>query len=95
MTAEEIKKDIRAAIKQFGEYQFFDKGLYETMDVDKYKKMFVGMSAKEAADLMIAVIKADKKYGEHFVMGVLINMDDQPDAYWDKLMERPELEKLY
>jgi len=95
MSVKGIKKDIRAAVKQFGEYLFFDRGLYETMDVEKYEKMFAAMSAEDAAKLLVGVIEADKKYGQQFVMGILSALDDQPTAYWEKLMERRELERLY
>jgi hypothetical protein len=95
MTPKEIRKDIRSAVKQFGEYNFFDKGLYESMDTDKYKSALVAMGAVAAADTLEAVIKLDKKYGPTFVMGMLCCMDDLPEKFFDALLEREGLSKLY
>jgi hypothetical protein len=95
MTPHEITNDIQAAVKMFGEYNFFDKGLSESMDTVKYKDALIASGGKAAADTLEAVIKLDKKYGKHFVHGMIGLMDDQDDKFWHLLMERPELEKLY
>jgi len=95
MTAKDIKKEIRAAILQFGEYNFFDKGLYETMDTGKIKQALVAMDAAKCADTLEGVLKLDKKYGGRFVQGMLMELDDQEEEFWDGLMEREALADLY
>ena len=36
--SEELLKDLAKGLKQFGEYNFYDKGVGETMDIEKYEK---------------------------------------------------------
>lgn len=95
MTPKEIKKDIRASIKLFGEYNFFDKLLFETIDVTKYRTRFVAIGAKDTADLLEGILKEDKKYGEHFVEGMLMELQDEPEEFWNELMSRPALRERF
>lgn len=96
MKASEIKTDIKKAIKQFGEYTYFDKGPREVLDISKYINSFKEMKGEEVSNILFDLLAVDKKYGEAFVSAVLVELQDWDDANWSEMfLVHPELEKLF
>lgn len=89
ITSKEINQLIKEAIKQFGEYNYFDK-TSEVIDTQViYDKMKV-MKGKEVADVLVQVKKTNKKYGEEFVRYMLYclqDVDNFDDLYEDKRLK--------
>jgi len=87
ITAATIKKDIKAAQKEFGEYTFFDKGARETMDLEFYIQEFKKMSTAQSAKILLEVAKT--RAGELFVSDILVECQEIPEL--DDWFERPDL----
>lgn len=81
-----ILEDINKAIKQFGEYAYFDKGAQEVMDIDSWIYSFRRLPASEAAAVLRSVVDNSPQYGELFVSAVLTELQE-----WDELFEEDKM----
>jgi hypothetical protein len=73
--AKKYKEDIRKAIKQFGEYNFYDKNCHEVMDLPIHELQ--ELTVDDVAETLLLVSK--NKAGMKFVSDVIVSMDD-----WNK-----------
>lgn len=87
ITAASIKRDIKAAQKEFGKYAYFDKGAREVMDIELYIKEFKKMSTTESARILLEVVKTEA--GRVFVGDVLVECQEIQEL--DDWYERPDL----
>lgn len=73
------------AVKTFGEYQLFDKGLSEIADIDDLINEFILLSESDA----ISVIEELKnyKYGNELISYILITIDSKIDIWSVKLKD--------
>ena len=97
MTADDIRKKVNDALREFGRYQFGDKGAREVMDLEPIVEHLKTLPAEEARDLLVAVA-ATKKNGQYcnqLVGELVIELQDQPEEWWATLMTAPELEEMY
>lgn len=77
LTVNEVKREIDKAIKNFGEYNYYDKGPHEVMPLDVLLNKTKDMTGKEIADLLVEVRK--HKYGDEFVSKVFVNLQERED----------------
>jgi len=91
LTEKECIAAVRAAIKQFGEYNYFDKGPQEVMDIPAFAKKTSDMTAVQIADVFAAI--RQRKYGEEFVRTMLVELQEYPAM--DALYEDARLADLY
>jgi hypothetical protein len=75
ITAEEIKKLIKEAVKTFGSYSYKDKGPREVMDIDSIVDRFQFMEAEDVVVILFEVRKV-KDYGEDFVREILVSLQE-------------------
>lgn len=75
--ATQYVKDIRAAVKRFGEYSYEDKGPRDVMRLPTEE--LKALSVEEVEETLRLVIDKDERYGEKFVATVLVDLDT-----WDK-----------
>jgi hypothetical protein len=90
ITAKQINLLIKEAIKNFGEYNYFDKGSQEVMNLQFIYNKMSKMKAKEVADVLAEVKRTNKKYGEEFVRSMLFclqDVDNFDDLYEDKKLK--------
>lgn len=93
ITAKECIGEIKTALKQFGEYSYYDKGPNEVMDMPSicFKRMS-DMDAKQIADVLAEV--REYKHGERFVSEVLVDLQESAQKL-DALYEDKRLADLY
>lgn len=85
ITAQECCNQIDKALKVFGEYNYYDKGPYEVMDMRKIMKRFNAMPATEVRDVLLEVMK--HPHGEKFATVVLDNSQGRSDEEFE-IMEQ-------
>lgn len=95
ITAERCIKEIESAMKKYGEYNYFDKGASEVMDMDFVCTFFADMTPKQLADVLAEVRAYDKEHeaGHIFVREVLGMLDS--DDKWASLYEDERISDLY
>lgn len=79
-TPNEVLKDMKNAIRNFGRYTFNDKGPYETMDIYSQASYLKTLSAQEVHDF-IKVIRANTdpcSDQESVARALLVSIDDGP-----------------
>lgn len=91
ITEKECLQRIKTAIKQFGEYSYYDKGPTEVMDMVEIDSRMKGMNSKQLGDLLASIRR--KKYGVEFVREVLCCLQDRKDL--DDLYEDERVSDLY
>ena|SRR5665213_1066083 len=92
--AKKYKEDIRKAIKQFGEYSFYDTNCREvmTLPIDELYEL----SVDDVAETLLLLIK--NKAGKKFVSDVLIGMQDwtkNSHSKFDELLDNHAWLKEY
>ena len=92
ITAAECRKLIKEAIKKFGEYNYYDKGPQEVMDMTAIEKRLADMSAEQISKLLLEMEKFPK-YGTEFVRSIMYGLDTRQDL--DSLYEDERLAKYY
>ena len=92
MTSKSIILDIKSALKQFGEYSYYDKGPSEVMDMDSYYREFKSMTPGDTEKILLEVLK--NKHGELFVSDVLGNLQDMPEEWFSELLSNDTLADL-
>lgn len=80
--ADECMHALKIALKKFGEYNFFDKGPQEVMNIDELAARFRTVSPDHAVDTFKDILK-DKEYGKRLTSAILLELQDW-DELWDK-----------
>lgn len=93
----EIVKAIKHALKQFGEYQYHDKGPTEVMDVHSFVEKLNTLPPNECVDVLGSVWnnKSNRIECRMFVGSCMIDMQDVVDERWEILCEDERLQKAY
>ena len=86
ITAKEILKRLKSALKQFGEYSFDDKGAHEVMDLDSICAELRSMPAKDAGRVMKQVEAGDKERGQALVDQLASNMEESPEEWFEEVL---------
>lgn len=94
MTSQEILIQMREAIAEFGRYSYEDKGPQEVMSLRPIEKALMAMPAEEARKILEEV-HADGSDGEQLAASLVCNLDDQPEEWFDVLLESDTLSNLY
>ena len=83
MSAEELKEKIKgqlhSAIKQFGEYNFFDKGPDEVMLIGPIIRDLEQLSLDQIGKVLSGILDDEKEYGQHLVDTLITSLDHRPD----------------
>lgn len=79
---------IKEAIRQFGEYTYFDKGPYEVLDIDTLGEQLLALPAADAADALtrLASDYDGKKFGCQLVTALFVTIQDGPDEWFDEVV---------
>jgi Ca2+-binding EF-hand superfamily protein len=93
MTSQDIKNQIREALKTFGKYYFEDRGPAESMDINSIVSYLNRKPVDEAIKTMEEVANSDG-YGRMVVATLLLDMQSIEDQRWEALMSSPILRKL-
>lgn len=93
VTAKECIEAIKEALKDFGEYTYYDKGASEVIEVGHYSNSFRSMTAKDTAQVLLEVLKYE--HGEPFVSDAIVRLQNMPNDFWNELMSYPDLQDLY
>ena len=74
---------IRGAIRQFGEYEYFDKGCHEVMDIDGILKDLDQLDTPVVKAILLEVAKMPK-YGHKFVSNLACDMQEgKHESLWE------------
>jgi len=94
----QIKTMVDEALVQFGVYHYCDKGPHEVMDVSRIVRALQNMTAEEAKALLLKVLDLDgreqgKRKGIYAILvgSILRDLQAQPDAWFQSLMENDRL----
>lgn len=94
MTSKEILNQMRTALKEFGEYAFEDKGPDEVMAIQPIVDALKSMPAAEARTVLEEVHDGGDG-GYALASYLVVSLDDQPEEWWDTLMQSEVLAELY
>jgi len=75
---EYLVKELKDALKTFGEYTYNDKGAYEVMAIDEYVSELIDMDIKEVADILTYVLDNHDNANE-MVSCIIGEMEDRED----------------
>ena len=92
-TVDNLHDEINEAIKQFGEYSFYDKGPDEIMNIGPYITEAESMTPNDVADVLVQLAKLGR-YEEFFAERMISYLAEQPDVWWNEFVNHPELDKL-
>ena len=84
MTATDITDSLEVALKQFGTYNYYDKGVDEIFNAHPIEEYLKTLSGKDAGKLMKEVAKHE--HGQHLIDHLAEGLEDQPDAWFDAML---------
>jgi len=93
----EARTKTAEAITQFGIHPFMDKGPTEVMDVDALLEKITVLPAEEAEAVLIGILDLhhDPSISRHvwavLVSTLLVHLQDQPDPWWNAVMQNDRL----
>jgi hypothetical protein len=85
MTAKEIIKDLKEALKMFGTYNYYDKGVDEVFNYRPIVKELEKMSAKDAGTLMKEL--SAYEHGPHLVNALANDLDHMPEVWFTEMLD--------
>ena len=90
--AERILHDLKEALRQFGTYQFGDKGPSEVMDLYRLEQELRKCSPSMAAAVLVNVATSHKHGGRGLQVAEALAcaLDD-----WDDLFKEPGIDNIY
>ncbi len=80
-----IKEEIQQALKQFGEYSYYDKGADEIMEISPWVEELKELGGKKAGEILAKL--ADEENVGPFITSVLYRLQEWEDSEWDDMME--------
>ena len=95
MTADDIRKQVKAALREFGRYAFADKGANEVMDTKPILDYVKALPAGEARALLLDVATSKEEMCRRLVEDLVCDLDGQPDEWWNELMSDPRMADMY
>lgn len=95
MNADTICNRVHDAIRMYGRYQFEDKGAAHVMDVGEIAARLAPMSAADARRILAEVAANDEPLCAMLASEVILELQDQPDAWFNALLRAPILSRLY
>lgn len=85
-------KEMKSALKQFGEYEFQDKGPEEVMDVETLSVKMIRLSPKSVENVLVKLSKYSV-HGEQLVMSLLGYIDG--DSHFEDVFDNEILHNIY
>lgn len=82
ITAKQIIKELDQSLKEFGEYNYYDKGVSDVVDVDSMTKRLKELEPPTIMNILKEV--AAHKHGPLLVSGLIGSFDDDDDL-WNAL----------
>jgi hypothetical protein len=95
VTADDIRAEVKKALKEFGRYQFGDKGAREVMFLEPILTHLKSLTAEDARALLEDVAKSKEPMCARLVQDLVSDLDRQPDEWFNTLMESDLLVKMY
>jgi hypothetical protein len=80
MTETQLLKDLDVALKQFGTYNYYDKGVDEVFDASQAVAHVKTLTAKDAVEFLKNLSKHE--HGEHLASHIVSCCDDVLHANW-------------
>ncbi len=74
-----IKEDLHSAIKDFGEYSFFDKGPDEVMDIDSIVTELEKLPLNQIGKILSSILDEEEKYGRNLAESLVGSLDHRED----------------
>jgi len=84
-------KEIKEALKLFGEYNYYDKGAHESMEIPSEE--LLEMEPEFIASILVELLKFE--HGEPFVEACIFSLDHMDDDWWDRLTANNNLGDFY
>jgi len=91
---EEIQTDLAYALKEYGEYTFWDKGSGEVIDLSSYRRDFATMTPEEVAEIVVTLHESDNEFQQTLAKDFIGEMQEMPDEWWESLMEQPGVDEI-
>lgn len=88
LTTKYCKKKVKEALKDFGTYEFGDKGASEVMDVDEIEAGLRALSVDNAAALLKELSKGTQY--DNILAGELLGCVQD----WDELHAHPDVQEI-
>lgn len=85
MTIEKVFASLEAALKQFGTYSYYDKGVDEVYDASPVVSHVKTLSSKDAIEYLQKL--AEHEHGEHLVQHIVMCCDDMPEPWFTEVVD--------
>lgn len=85
MTTKKLLKDLDAALKRFGTYSYYDKGVDEVFDASPAVSYVKSLTAKKAVEFLLALKKHE--HGEHLVNHIVCCCDDADEKWFEDVVD--------
>ena len=85
ITSKEIVKQLKTALKKFGEYSFLDKGPSEVMFVDPIVAELRKMSAEDAGKVLKEVAGLHK-HGQFLANNLVSDLESMPEDWFNEVL---------
>jgi hypothetical protein len=89
ITPKTVLAEMKAALKMYGEYTFFDKGPHEVMDLHTVTDFLKKQSAPEVVKFITEVLgDSTDRYRFKVAASIICGIDDGPwtDTEWDTII---------
>jgi len=81
----EIIEQLDAALKQFGEYPYYDKGPREVMDVDSIVNRLRPLPGTEAGAIL-RMVAEEHEHGRHLVNHIAERFETMPEDWVEEML---------
>ena len=85
MTPAEALKDLEKALKQFGTYSYYDKGVDEVFDASPIVAYAGTLDVKDAVKFLSTL--AEHEHGEHLAEHIVSCLDDADEKWFEEVVE--------
>lgn len=92
MTPQDVYQELKANLKQFGEYSYQDKGAHEIMDLPPIVNFLKPKSATEIVNFLESLHQIDP-ITEILITDLLYDLQDHPQ--FDQIIQSPILSDLF
>lgn len=80
-----VLADLDKALKQFGTYNYYDKGVDEVFNASQAVDHVRKLDSKKAVEFLVNLSKHE--HGSHLVSHIVMCLDDSPEKWFDEVVD--------
>jgi len=95
-TQEIMKERITSALRDFGEYAYYDKGAQDVMDIHPFQLEIERATVDDCTRIGTELAELSEwEHGSRFITSVLVASDGIADEQWEALTKDERVARLY